>query len=182
MIRGALVSDITHFLDASGRVPDRPRPIVRFLGAIVAESSARPDGGTHVLKVKCRRRPGRRPCRGKIQAAVNQATGEIEWYCPVCNDRGYISNWQGSPCDTRSPRFRGLSGSPSPQFTPAAKRAWDTVSPQAKLRILNNVWCTMCRSTTSIILTQASIKQGDLVLQGSCSKCGGEVARLVERA
>jgi len=181
MIRGAWVTDITHFLDASGRVPDRPRPIVLFIGAIVAESSARADGGTHALAVKCRRRPGRRPCRGKIQSAVNQAIGKIEWYCPVCNDHGYISNWQGSPWDARAPRSRGSSAPPPSQFTPAAKHAWDSVSPQAKLRILNNVWCVMCRSTTSIILTQASMNRGDLVLRGSCSKCGGEVARLVER-
>ncbi len=181
-MRGALITDVTHLLDASGQVPDRPRSIVVFIGAIVAQSSGRADGNTHALDVKCRRRPGRRPCRGKIRSVVNRATGEIEWCCPVCDDNGYICNWEGTPWDGRSPGSRGSSVAPPPQFTPAARRAWESVSPQLRLRILNNVWCGMCKNTTSINLTRASMRRGDVVLRGNCSKCGGEVGRLVERA
>ena len=182
-MRGAWITDITHYLDSAGRVPARPRPIVVFMGSIVVESSKRAAGDTHAIDVKCRRRPGRRPCRGMIHSSVDPGTREIQWHCPVCDDHGLISNWEGSPWDVRSVGHslsRESLWTTGPQFTSAAKHVWDSVSPKQRLRILNNVWCVTCADSASIILERASMNGGDLVLRGSCSECGGEVARLVE--
>ena len=178
------VTDMTHFLDSAGHVPARPAPLAAFLGAIVSETCAQAHGDTHGLSVRCRRRPANRRCAGQIHACIDGSSGEIHWYCPVCSDQGSISNWAGSPWDARSGRrqasHESLAGSPS-HFTSAAARAWERLPQPTRIKLLNNVWCGNCRGTCSIALATASVDGGMLVLRGTCTKCGGEVARAVER-
>lgn len=50
---------------------------------------------------------------------------------------------------------------------------------QHVLRLLN-VWCSGCRSATSITNFRGQVVKGDLVLSGACSMCGGPVRRLIE--
>jgi hypothetical protein len=48
------------------------------------------------------------------------------------------------------------------------------------MRLLNNVWCVACHTTTTIVQFTGRIEQGDLVLDGRCINCGGPVARVIE--
>ena len=98
------VIDMTHYLDERGGIAKMPTPAARlaeYFGEIVSEvSSASAAALSAVLEldVACRRRPGRRRCSGKIEAVVDDKEC-IQWGCPVCEDNGYISHWQGTPWD-----------------------------------------------------------------------------------
>ena len=50
-------------------------------------------------QVRCRRRPGRKPCTGMIEADLDPETEDIVWWCPICRDTGYIRNWKGTIWD-----------------------------------------------------------------------------------
>ncbi|MDD2732855.1 MAG: hypothetical protein PHF56_02855 [Desulfuromonadaceae bacterium] len=50
----------------------------------------------------------------------------------------------------------------------------------AKTVYLNNVWCGECRSGASMQLREGEMSGRSLVLHGTCKKCGGEVARVIE--
>jgi hypothetical protein len=65
-------------------------------------------------------------------------------------------------------------------FTPKAKKIWESIPGDIRLKILNNVWCFQCRNTTGIGNFTGKIEKGMLVLRGVCTRCGGEVARVIE--
>ena len=65
-------------------------------------------------------------------------------------------------------------------LTPQARRRWEAIPGDIRMQILNNVWCVGCRNTTGIGEVSGKIEKGMLVLKGVCTKCGGEVARVVE--
>lgn len=67
-----------------------------------------------------------------------------------------------------------------PQFTPQAQQFWAKVPETFQQRVLENVWCGTCNGATTIVDYQGRIQEGDLVLTGKCTTCGGKVARLVE--
>jgi len=46
--------------------------------------------------------------------------------------------------------------------------------------MLSNVWCVHCRHEVTITSSAGTVVDGDLVLQGLCSECRGNVARLIE--
>jgi hypothetical protein len=66
------------------------------------------------------------------------------------------------------------------KFTPQAKRFWEDIAPDLRLRILNNVWCVHCMKSSSMGNVTGRIEKGMLALTGICTRCGGVVARLVE--
>jgi acetyltransferase len=96
------ISDLRDFLDSGGRIPADLSPMAHYLGAIVAETTSRDPDQVHELGIRCRRRPRHRSCPGNILSTVDSPTGQICWECPICSDRGFISDWQGSPWDRRS--------------------------------------------------------------------------------
>ena len=65
-------------------------------------------------------------------------------------------------------------------FTPKAKKIWEAIPGIIQFKILNNVWCVQCRKESSIGNLTGKIESGMLVLRGTCTKCGGEVARVIE--
>jgi hypothetical protein len=65
-------------------------------------------------------------------------------------------------------------------FTPKAKKIWEAIAGIIQFKILNNVWCVQCRKESSIGNLTGKIESGMLVLRGTCTKCGGEVARVIE--
>ena len=65
-------------------------------------------------------------------------------------------------------------------LTPQARRIWDTVAGDLQVKILNNVWCVSCKETTGIGNVSGKVEKGMLVLRGVCTRCGGEVARVIE--
>ena len=65
-------------------------------------------------------------------------------------------------------------------FTPKAKKTWEAIPGDIQFKILNNVWCFHCRKGSSIGNLTGKIDSGMLVLRGTCTKCGGDVARVIE--
>jgi len=67
-----------------------------------------------------------------------------------------------------------------PKFTRPAAKLWATVPAHAKMLLLSNVWCVHCRHEVTITNFTGAVKGGDLLLEGSCAECRGDVARLIE--
>ena len=95
------ITDLTHFLDASGAigpVKGPARAMAQFHVDAVAHAS---DSTSQALPApkcfKCK--------KGAIEAVVAQDKA-IVWLCPMCRIEGRISNWQGSLWDLcdRPPR------------------------------------------------------------------------------
>lgn len=61
-----------------------------------------------------------------------------------------------------------------------AKKHWEKIPNEVRVKLLNNVWCGTCVGVSGIRLTAMAVEKGDLVLNGDCVKCGGQVARLIE--
>ncbi|MEB2311719.1 MAG: hypothetical protein OZ928_07695 [Polyangiaceae bacterium] len=102
-MRNTWVTDVRHFLDETGGFPDLPGPARRLadhFGAIVVAMSDLPRETIARTQVRCRRRPRRRLCTGRIVAVIDADT-RIRWECPVCDDHGVISGWEGTPWDMR---------------------------------------------------------------------------------
>ena len=107
--RGGNMGDIWYtnlqiFLDESGAIvaPKGPaRKIAEHITAIVAMATRPEIIPPPEYQVHCRRRPGRKPCPGIIEADIDPDDDRILWWCPVCDDCGYISDWQGSMWDLR---------------------------------------------------------------------------------
>jgi hypothetical protein len=67
-----------------------------------------------------------------------------------------------------------------PSFSQPARAFWEAIPERQRLILLANVWCGRCQTETAIVDYHGRFQSGNLILQGRCSICGGEVARLVE--
>ncbi len=67
-----------------------------------------------------------------------------------------------------------------PDFTPPARRRWESIPADIRQRLLSNVWCVHCGHETTITNFSGTIKGGDLLLVGKCAECHGNVARVIE--
>jgi|SRR3990172_1280850 len=97
-----LITDLTHFLAPDGSIGPQDGPAKRladYLTKIVVDATAPIGMGSRSTVVRCRRRPGRRPCVGEIETNVDPETEQIIWWCPVCGEKGSISHWKGSLWD-----------------------------------------------------------------------------------
>lgn len=101
--RPTYFTDLRHFLDDDGRLPDHlPEPALNLAlhqGAVVEWMTAVIAEDVEVTNVLCRRRPRRRRCRGRIVARFHPQSDAVEWYCPICDDNGVIEGWAGTPWD-----------------------------------------------------------------------------------
>ena len=66
------------------------------------------------------------------------------------------------------------------QFTMQAAILWGTVPKEAKERILKNVFCPQCAGPAEMLRFKGAEMKGDVVLTGSCAKCGHKVVRVLE--
>lgn len=120
-MRGTLITNLTHFLDERGRValpPSRARRIAEFLTEIV--TAVTHDLDAPLAPIKCRRRPGRKPCPGLIDAYIN-LEDEVLWQCESCRDQGVITHWQNT--------FWNLLDAPIPE---EARRPGDMLAEQSR--------------------------------------------------
>jgi len=69
-----------------------------------------------------------------------------------------------------------------PDFTRLARQRWDSIPADIRQCLLSNVWCGQCCHEVTMTNFSGSIKGGDLLLEGKCAECCGEVARLIEAA
>jgi hypothetical protein len=67
-----------------------------------------------------------------------------------------------------------------PAFTAPARRRWDAIPARIRQRLLANVWCGNCARETTVTDFTGRIQRGHLLLVGRCTRCRGEVARLIE--
>lgn len=67
-----------------------------------------------------------------------------------------------------------------PKLTPDARKRWDEVPERARKDIIESVWCPHCHTGVPMQLREGKMERRLLVLRGTCKKCGGEVARVVE--
>ena len=99
------IIDLRYFLDAeSESAPDSSLSLqfVEYLTAIVAMVSYPAPEPPSEYKVQCQNRDNDgKQCTGHIVGELVPETGNIFWRCPVCSDKGLISNWQGTLWDLR---------------------------------------------------------------------------------
>jgi hypothetical protein len=94
------IVDMTHYLMADGMLAEGPwAGIARHFGAIASAASLQKTGIWVDTALRCRRRPGRRPCPGHIRLFRTDIPSRIEWHCTSCDDDGWISNWEGTIWD-----------------------------------------------------------------------------------
>jgi hypothetical protein len=98
------VSDLRHFLDLPDEAPGPARNMAEQLGNVVRAATAAETGTAWVSALPCRRRPGRRPCPGRIAVFRPDLPARIEWRCTCCGDEGVISGWEGTYFDLRTRR------------------------------------------------------------------------------
>ena len=68
-----------------------------------------------------------------------------------------------------------------PDFTPPARKRWESISANVRQRLLKNVWCGACGHEVTIRNFSGAMQGRDLLLVGRCAECHGDVARLIER-
>jgi hypothetical protein len=96
------ITDLRHLLSPAGSIEPRSGSSLKLtehFTSIVAEITADFGDETCFPKVRCRRRPNRKPCPGTIESCLDPDTDEIVWWCPKCHDGGYINNWEGTLWD-----------------------------------------------------------------------------------
>lgn len=96
------IVDLRHYLNQDGSIGIKSgtgRRLAEHFAAIVQETSGDTDGEGRFPKVKCRRRPRRKPCAGAIESYIDPGDDAIVWRCPVCGDNGAISGWEGTLWD-----------------------------------------------------------------------------------
>lgn len=96
--------DIRHWLNDSLSGPAVPQLgyKVKWLGSVITYVSGvlaeLPEGE----RPRCWRRPGRKPCPGRVRVDWDPETEDIYWRCPVCGDKGRLGGWQGTFWDLTS--------------------------------------------------------------------------------
>jgi hypothetical protein len=174
----------------------------RYFRDIIQGVVFEPEGAVVPTGVGCRRRPGHRSCPGVIQAVWEYEEGaNVTWECPECGDNGYLTGIPENIWDEQEDiliefvdesEFKKMDERPDdggestplidaqPEFTPQAKRIWESLDIRKRVLILNQVPCVNCPRPVTMQLQRGRVEKGDLILHGRCLECGGVVARLVE--
>lgn len=69
---------------------------------------------------------------------------------------------------------------PFPKLCADAKRRWDQIPESDRKEIMDSVWCSHSTGVTYMQLCEGIMSERSLVLHGTCKKCGGEAARVIE--
>jgi len=95
------VIDMRHYLDLRDLQAETPAPTrLRFgeyVGTLVMTATGWEPGQPIVAAQRCRRRPGHRPCPGRVEVNRTEVPPIIEWRCTGCDDHGIVHDWQGRP-------------------------------------------------------------------------------------
>jgi hypothetical protein len=60
-----------------------------------------------------------------------------------------------------------------------AAKKWNAIPKNMQEKLINNVFCSSCGVTAIVDFSIRNDKYG-ILLEGTCKKCGGPVARLIE--
>lgn len=97
-------TQLRHFLDDSDEFWNSKGParkLAEYLCSIVKAATSKVLEISFPTGIRCRRRPKRKPCQGEVYAFLDNKKNVIEWYCPLCKDNGYISDWENTKWDMR---------------------------------------------------------------------------------
>ena len=100
--RAMLITNLEHFLTPDGSIAPKDGParlLADYLTKIVVAATASIQTQSSPIVVHCRKRPNRKPCIGCIDTYIDPEMNQIIWWCPVCEEQGLISHWQGSLWD-----------------------------------------------------------------------------------
>jgi hypothetical protein len=91
------ISNMTHFLDETGNIPQEmpkeARELASFFALVVDQATQKnPDASfsLHCFNKKC---------NGLINCELSKDSEEIIWECSKCSNSGRISFWQGTRWD-----------------------------------------------------------------------------------
>ena len=73
--------------------------LAAHVGRIVECATAWAAGITLESALRCRRRPRRRPCGGRLYLRRSEVPSAIVWICPLCADRGMIQHFARTRAD-----------------------------------------------------------------------------------
>jgi hypothetical protein len=98
-------TDMSQYLDEQGDLhPSITRSsliLAGYFGRIISAATRQATFGPFCSGIKCRRRPHRKPCPGRIEIIYvdHLGDGSIFWHCHECGDKGRIYGWVGSCWD-----------------------------------------------------------------------------------
>ena len=87
--------DLRDFLAPNGALAPlsgRGLRLAEYWTQIVAQATLYDEA----TALRCRRRPGRKPCAGLLTIFFDVDTYDVLWFCPVCDDQGRISGWENT--------------------------------------------------------------------------------------
>ena len=99
-----MITNIRHFLDEEGDVPDLPKEaldLVAYLTSIIEAATMEDECSPELDEVKCRQIVNAKRCPGDVDVILLPESTEIEWQCAVCGEDGVISGWEGTKWDKR---------------------------------------------------------------------------------
>ena len=100
----AMITNIQHFMDEKGEVPDLPleaKELLSFLTAIIETATIEYERPVTLSAIKCRKLKMKKRCSGEIEVWVYAENNQIGWECLECGDEGIISHWEGTLWDRR---------------------------------------------------------------------------------
>ncbi len=100
-----IITNIEHFLDEKGQVPDLPleaKELLLFLSAIIETASMGYDRPIILSDIPCREKIEGNACPGEIEVWVFADNNQIGWECMECGEAGVITHWEGTLWDKRN--------------------------------------------------------------------------------
>lgn len=92
------ISDITHFLDEEGNIPEempeKGKEFTEFLTTLIETSTREFPENINISDLDCSE------CGSDILTEIYDKKGDIHWFCPDCVNEGIITNWHGTKWDS----------------------------------------------------------------------------------
>lgn len=90
-----------HFLDEKGNIPKempkQARELASFMASVVDTTTKTLPSTLTSTDIRC----FNKGCHRLIKTALMPKNKEIHWYCPECDYKGVISEWQKTKWDNR---------------------------------------------------------------------------------
>ena len=92
------ITDMTHFLDETGNIPDQmpkeARELASFFALVIDTTTSINPKRLSATQIRC----FEKGCVGTIRVEV-LSSNEIHWMCSRCDNEGKISHWEGTKWD-----------------------------------------------------------------------------------
>jgi len=95
------ITNIKHFLDLEGNIPEKmpqeARERANFFALVIDATTKNSPQTLTSTEIKC----FQKGCHGSIKSEVLKPNNEIHWVCSECQNEGRISEWQKTKWDNR---------------------------------------------------------------------------------